>query len=138
MQWAIETGHTNDYPNVNGNGHASLSIIEPFMDARIHQYGYVPGLHHDDPNDLVLMYMKEKTRHSWHGDRDNSIFSPPKWMVLSPDILAGSAGEGGALVETPEFKRRLQLTVIFLKENQRPDWQTVADEQTKFLNSIKQ
>jgi len=136
QQWALETGSTNSYPNTNGNGVASLAAVERLVGADIQQYGYDPGLHYDDPNDLVLMYMRKKTRHTWHGDTKHSIFSPSRWMVLSPEILNGTCPEGGELVDTPEFKRRLQLTVAFLKVRQRPYWEAVAGEQAQFLTSI--
>jgi hypothetical protein len=138
LQWAIETHHTNEYPNINGDGHASLGPVERFMGRGIHQYAYVPGLHYNDPTNLVLMYMKEKTRHSWHGDSEHSIFWEPRWMVLSPDLISsGTAGEGGDLLDTPEFKRRIELTLAFLKENQRPNWKVVTEEQLAFLRSIR-
>ena len=75
--WRINAGHTNAYPNVNGSGVKSLAQIEPCFGAEIIQkYSYVPGLTFDDPTNLVLMYLKKKTRHSWHGYTTHSIFSP--------------------------------------------------------------
>ena len=136
QEWAIETGHTNEYPNINGDSHASLATAERFMGRDIQQYEYVPGLHYDDPNDLVLMYMKKKTRHSWHGDHEHSIFSKPQWLVLSPDIISGTAGEGGDLVDTSELKRRIERTLAFLKDKQRPNWQAVTEQQIALLKSI--
>ena len=137
QQWAFETGHTNEYPNMNGDSRASLAPVERFMGPDIQQYEYVAGLHYDDPNDLVLMYMKKKTRYSWHGDTGPSVFSEAHWLVLSPDIISGTAGEGGALVGTPELKRRIELTVAFLQEKQRPNWKAVSDKQMAFLKSLK-
>src|SRR5438309_10564358 len=70
IQWMLSTGqpseYPHEYPNANGNGHASLALIEPYFGGDIHDYGYVPGLREDDPKDLVLMYLKKKTRHSYH------------------------------------------------------------------------
>jgi hypothetical protein len=83
------------------------------------------------------MYMKKKTRYSWHGDHGPTIFSEPRWMVLSPNIISGTAGEGGARIDTPELKRRIELTLAFLKEKQRPNWKTVSDEQMAFLKSLR-
>jgi hypothetical protein len=144
QQWMLETGRTNGvytdgvYPNTNGIGSNSLAMIQPFFDQRIQQYGYVPGLKYDDPNDLVLMYLKAQTHYTWHGDTEHTIFSPRRWMVLSPKIVAsGTCPEGGELLDTPEFKKRLQMTVTFLREHQRPYWQVVAEEQSNLLNSIK-
>jgi hypothetical protein len=137
QQWtAANDSKSAYYPNANGNGGASLAMIKPYFGDEILEYTYVPGLRYDDPNDLVLMYMKKKTRHTWHGDTQHTIFAPLRWMVLSPDILDGTCPEGGMLVDTPEFKRRLLLTVAFLKERQRPYWQAAADGQMEFLKSI--
>jgi hypothetical protein len=142
QQWMLETyGRTNTeyfFPNTNGNGIASLDMIDHLWGPGVQEYAYVPGLRLGDPQDLVLMYMKRKTHHTWHGDAEHSIFSPSRWMVVSPEILTGSCPEGGELVETPELKRRLMLTITYLKEHQRPYWQAVTDEQLAFLESIKE
>jgi hypothetical protein len=138
QQWSVDNSHTNVYPNADGKGSASLAMIEPYFGNNIQEYAYVPGLHYDDSTDLVLMYLKKKTRHTWHGDTKHSIFAPSRWMVLSPGVSEGTCPEGGELVDTPELKRRLLLTLAFLKDKQRPYWQTVADEQMEFLNSIKE
>ena len=111
--------------------------IEPYFSHDIQRYGYVPGLTCDDPKGLALMYMR--TRYTWHGDTAHTIFSARRWLVLSPDIVMGGPyPEGGDLLDTADFKRRLQRTVAFLKEHQRPHWQVVADEQSEFLKSIKE
>jgi hypothetical protein len=142
QQWLLETygrvpTKSLSYPNVNGNGQASLALIEPYWgDKDIQKYAYVAGLRIDDPHDLVLMYLKEKTRYNYHGDAEHNIFSPSFWMVLSPDISSGGCPEGGDLVDTREFRRRLLLTLAFLEREQRPHWQTVVAEQKAFLNSI--
>ena len=98
----------------------------------------MPGLHLDDPEQLVLMYMKEKTAYNYHGDSQHNIFSARKWMVLSPAIAdSGKCPEGGDLLDTPEFKKRLLATIDFLKTNNRPNWQVVAREQMAFIASLK-
>lgn len=131
--------HTNVFPNVNGRSDASLKLIEPYFYNEFHRdYGYVPGLRYDDGVDLVMLYLKEKTRYTWHGDRSHNVFSPKLWKIMSAQIDAGLDPEGGELVTTAEFKGRMQATLAFLKENQRPNWQAVVAEQTAFLNSIKE
>lgn len=138
QQWMLENGRTHVYPNASGIGSNSLAMIERFFGQDIQQYRYVPGLSNEDPKDLVLMYMRTQTHYTWHSDTEHTIFSPRRWMVLSPDILmGGTCPEGGELLDTPEFKRRLQITVAFLREHQRPYWQVVAEEQSDFLKSIK-
>jgi hypothetical protein len=139
QEWAIETGHTNGfYPNADGIGSNSLAMIEPFFGHDILRYAYIPGLRFDDPKDLVLMYLKRETHYSWHGDTEHTIFSPRRWMVVSPDIVMGGPyPEGGDLLDGPEFRRRVLKTVAFLREHDRPNWQIVAKEQEEFLKSVK-
>ncbi len=135
----LETGHTNGvYPNANGIGSNSLTMIEPYFNRDIQQYAYVPGLRCDDPKDLVLMYLKTQTHYPWHGDTKHTIFSPRRWMVLSPEFGVGDmCPEGGELLDTTEFRKRLQNTITFLREHDRPGWQIVAREQEDFLKSLK-
>lgn len=138
QEYASES-RTPVFPNVNGKSDASLKLVEPFFGTRIYRYGYVPGLRCGDSKSLVLLYLKTKTRYTWHADTAHNIFSPKLWKIISPDFLYGGPDtEGGELVTTAEFKRRMQTTLAFLKENQRPNWQAVVAEQTAFLNSIKE
>ena len=140
QQWVIDIGKTNVYPNVNGDAAASLGEVDQYWgpDHISQFYGYLPGLRFDDSRDLVLMYLKQPTAYTWHGDHDHNIFSSRKWMVLSPDmVFSGTCPEGGDLLDTPEFKKRLLATIDFLKTNNRPNWQVVAKEQMEFLASIK-
>jgi hypothetical protein len=133
----LETAHTNVYPNANGIGSNSLAMIERYFSHDIQRYGYVPGLSYDDPKDVVLMYIQ--TRYTWHGDSSHTIFSPQRWLVLSPEIVAsGTCPEGGDLVETPEFRRRLMLTLEFLQKNHRPYSQIVSNDEMQFLKSINE
>lgn len=125
------------YPNVDGSESRSLSAIEPFIGPEVQQYGYVPGLNEDDPGGLVLMYMKARTAYTWHGDSTHTILSPRHWMVLSPGTMNGNLPEGGELLDTPEFKRRLEMTLAYLKEHQRPYWPVVVEAQSYFLKSLK-
>lgn len=140
QQWVQDSGHSNAYPNAGGVGSNSLALIEQYCGPDIQRYGYIPGLTYDDPKDLVLIYLKTKTHYSWHGDTSHTVFSPLKWMVISPQFHDGenTCPEGGELLDTAEFKRRVERTVEFLKENQRTDWQVVAKEQADFLSSIKE
>jgi hypothetical protein len=111
-------------------------LIEPFFGSEIHQYAYVPGLKCDDPQDLVLLYLKSKTPYTWHADQEHTILSPHRWMVVPPGIVpSGTCPEGGDLLDTAELKRRLERTMAFLKQHQRPHWQVVVEEHTAFLKS---
>ena len=140
QQWAQKT-HADSYPNIGGFGSNSLAVIECFEGHEIQRYGYIPGLNWNDPKDLVLMYLKTKTHYSWHGDTEHTVFSPLHWMVISPCIIDdgnATCPEGGRLLDTPEFKRRVEKTIAFLKERQRPNWEVVTKEQAEFLKSIKE
>ncbi len=118
-----------------------LAMLEPYFGKEIQRYGYIPGLTCYDSGDLVLMYLKTKTHYSWHGDTKHTIFSPSRWMVISPGFAVMESSdypEGGQLLDTAEFKRRIEKTIAFLKENHRPDWEVVAKEQADFLKSIEE
>lgn len=141
--WQMDN-HTNVYPNVDGDSILSFAqfgkiprIAEYAMD-----YGYIPGLHSDDPKDLVLMYLKQKTRRTWNGDRHYNRYTEKMWMVFVPNLFRAAHGEdlpeGGTRETTAEFKRRLQKTFDFLKENNRLHWENIVKEHTAFMNSIKE
>jgi hypothetical protein len=145
-QWKLQTG-TNVWPNIDGDSTKSLAEIDKILHASggysySKAYGYVPGLKDDDPQDLIFMYLKQKTRRSWNGDHSPTVFTRKKWMVFAPDFWTskapfGTYPEGGELVETPEFRRRLQMTLEFLRENNRSHWQAIVTEQTRFLESLE-
>lgn len=140
QMWSLDHGRTNTYPNAGGDGDKSLAELKKYFGNGLEKYGYMPGLRFDDPPNLVLMYLKQKTRHTWHADVNHSIFTRPRWYAISPAIMDGASAEfpeGGRLLETAEFKARLLNTVAFLKEHQRPNWQTVANETSNFLASIQ-
>lgn len=142
--WLIEH-NTNAYPNVNGNEAASFAVINEYYHFRgdTHSlYGYVPGLKPDDPKELVLIYLKKMTRRTWNGDHSANLFTRKKWFMGGPDFSWNPGEdrrlpEGGQLVDTAEFKRRLRMTLEFLEENDRPHWRNVVKEHTAFLKSIE-
>jgi len=136
-QWTMENG-TNVYPNVEGDSRRSFALVGQYMlngDEYYAKYGYVPGLKDDDPPELVLMYLKEKTRRTWNGDSSGSIRRKPKWMVIGPSFGC-DLPEGGRLEETAVFRTRLQKTLEFLQENSRPYWTNAVREHAAFLNSL--
>ncbi|MBI2439858.1 MAG: hypothetical protein HYV35_00615 [Lentisphaerae bacterium] len=141
-QWLMYK--TNVYPNVKGNGMLSFGQLGESrkLENYTNDYGYVPGLRADDPNDLVVMYLKKKTRRTWNGDRHYNRHTEKMWMVFGPDMKRATHGddlpEGGTRETTEEFRRRLQKTFDFIKENNRPYWQNVVKEHTEFLNSIEE
>lgn len=137
-QWMLEN-HTNAYPNIEGDSVKSISVIDPYFSTRTNDlpdYIYIPGLRPDDPTNLVMMYVKEKSRRDWHGSTA-TIFREKKWVVIAPDFPFGSGGELNDWIDTPEFKARLKATFEFLKENKRPYWQTIVKEQQAKLDLIK-
>jgi hypothetical protein len=77
QEWMLASGNTKSYPNVDGKGTASLALIQRYFGDEIQEYGCVPGLRRKDPDNLVFMYLKKKTRHSWHADTRATFFTPP-------------------------------------------------------------
>lgn len=142
------TAKTNAYPNVQGNSVASFRLMAAYMarpsevDRIVTDYAYVPGLTVDDPKDLVVFYLRKQTRKTWNGDHSASVFGKKWWMVIGPEFLWNGPNcdwlpEGGQVLSTAEFRNRLSKTLTFLRENQRPYWETVVKEQSVFLQSLK-
>jgi hypothetical protein len=137
--WAED--NTNVFANVNGSSVESLNAMDENLgnsDYWVERYNYIPGLRKDDPEELILMYLKRPTR--WiHHVRPQTIFQKKSWMIyplesFSEDIRVG--GEYSQRISAAEFKQRLQQTLDFLRTNQRPNWEAVVAEHTKFLQSI--
>jgi hypothetical protein len=142
-QWKL-ANKTTSFPNVEGDSRKSFEAAGQYMwhwEEYYAKYGYVPGLKEDDPSDMVLMYLREKTRRSWNGDFSGSILREKKWMVIGPQVIEMGeierCPEGGRLEETSVFKARLQKTLDFLEENKRPHWETVTREHAEFLKSVE-
>ena len=134
---------TENYPNIKGIGPESLAELARYGSySNLHEnYMYVPGLNDSDPPQLVLLYAKRPTRYSRHGIPPPLIFKPKKWIVLGPDIAFPKIehiGEFNDWIETIEFKARLQNTLDYLRDNNRPFWKNVVAEHTEFLKSIKE
>lgn len=146
-QWSLETSNGVAYPNVEGSSSRSLALLLPYFGSNdtnaLHDYRYVPGLHSDDPDNLILFYLKEPSRRTWHGD--THWFSGPKrWIILNPRMSMPdsssdhAAGELCEAISMAEFKARLRATLDYLKLNERPGWQAAGQEHMRFLNSIKE
>jgi len=146
-QWMLETTNGVTFPNVDGSSSRSLALVLPYFGSTdtnaLHDYMYVPGLRSDDPDNLILFYLREPSRRTWHGD--TLWFNGPKrWVVLnprmsSPDSDSGRAG--GELCEAlsmVEFKDRLRTTLDYLKRNERPGWQAAEQEHMRFISSIQE
>jgi hypothetical protein len=87
------------------------------------------------------MYVGQPTRWTWHAQKP-TIFREKAWIVVPVDFATGSRpqagpGELSERISTDEFRRRLRRTVDFIRTNQRPNWQTIVAEHTKFLESIE-
>lgn len=149
MNWMSDHGmdinsHTNNFPNVKGVGRDSLAAIHKSMNGHMgwaDDYGYVPGLRENDPGELVLMYVDRPTRWTWHGPAP-TVFEEKAWIVVPVDFAMGSRrqsgpGESSERVSLDEFRSRLKRTLDFIRTNERPDWQTIVAEHTKFLDSIE-
>ena len=149
MQWMVDSGMAvnegnNSFPNIGGVGSNSLAVISPYLKdmdwAKV--YRYVPGLRQNDPDGLVMMYMDRPTRWIWHGQTP-TIFRAKAWLVVPVDFREGigsnsiAPGELSSCVSTVEFKRRLKATLDFIHTNQRPNWQAIVAEHSKFLEGIE-
>lgn len=143
--WAQDNGMEardgrNVFPNVRGLGKDSLKVIHEAMGGSVdwsQNYRYVPGLHEDDPRHLVLMYVAQPTRWTWHGSPP-TIFTEKKWIVVPVDFNSVlGPGECSERIKAEDFKKRLRETIEFVRTNARPNWQTVVAEHTKFLESIE-
>ncbi|MEI8289426.1 MAG: hypothetical protein WCH99_08120 [Verrucomicrobiota bacterium] len=136
---------TNNFPNVNGIGRDSLATISNGLAGQMEwakDYRYVPGLRENDPGDLVLLYLDRPTRWDLHV-LTPTIFKEKAWMVVPVDYTMGSRprtgrGELSERVSLDEFRNRLRRTLDFVRTNERPNWQTIVAEHTKFLDSIEQ
>jgi hypothetical protein len=140
----MDDNHTNAFPNVRGVGRDSLTQIHQDYPVNLEErYGYVAGLRKDDPGDLVLAYVNQPTRWIWHGV-PRTIFNEKRWIVIPVDFTVWGGreltrpGECSETLSTDEFQERLKKTIDFVRTNQRPNWETVVAEQTKFLDFIKE
>lgn len=142
-EWLVDN-KTANYPNKGGDGEASLRTLSSWLsEAYFRDYAYVPGLQTNDPKELVLLYLRKKTRRTWNGDFTPTILSEKRWMVIGPDFWWNGDGgcgsqlpEGGQVLSTEEFTNRLAKTLGFLKDNDRPYWASVVKEHSQFLKSI--
>lgn len=138
-QWKLVTAGGGWYPNVEGSSARSLAAIAPYVKEGMSDYRYVPGLKEDDPADLILMYVREPTRRKWHGDA-RWYRLEKRWVVLNPQTRDGEGDRWSELAEwipADEFTHRLGRTLQFLKDNNRPHWETVVREHSEFLESPK-
>jgi hypothetical protein len=146
-QWMLETTNGVTFPNVDGRSSRSLTLLFPYFGSgdtnALHDYMYVPGLHSDDPDNLILFYLREPSRRTWHGD--TRWFSRRKrWVVLNPrmsmpDSDSGrAAGELCEAISMAEFKDRLRATLDYLKQKERPGWQAAEQEHMRFMRSIQE
>lgn len=134
------------FPNVKGVGGDSLATMRDGMNGHMDwakDYRYVPGLQEDDPGDLVLMYFNRPTRWNWHG-APPTIFKEKAWIIIPVDFgmgldfrpHTGQVGECSERVSLDEFRIRLRRTLDYVRTNERPNWQTIVAEHTKFLDSF--
>jgi hypothetical protein len=145
QQWRIETTNGVALPNVGGDSARSIAVLGPYLgdgvDRQLRDYGYVSGLQFDDPPDLVLFYLKQSSRRTWHGDT-HWFTGPKRWFVLNPqwDALnpSDAAGEMGEMISKKNFETRLTRTLAFLRQEARPGWETAEQEHQSFLHSIGQ
>jgi hypothetical protein len=152
-----------ELPNLQGNSADSLARLVKEVAGKdegdddqeandwTDKYQYVPGLRRGDPGDLVVMYLKRPTRWQHHAAAPPWIFREAKWVVvpldfvstLGPDLVTPvnrqvtDEGECAERVSQAEFEARLRKTLQFLKENNRPHWETVFAENEAFLKALE-
>ncbi len=133
------------FPNVKGLSQDSVVTIRDGMGGNMDwakDYNYVPGLREDDPGDLVLMYFNRPTRWTWFA-APPTIFKQKEWIIVPVDFAEGMRPRSGQdrdyseRVSLEEFRSRLRRTLDFVRTNERPNWQTIVAEHTKFLNSME-
>lgn len=140
-------------PNVNGRSDDSFAAMSKELGDEVDrqwptQYRYVPGLQKGDPGDLVLAYFVQPTRYQHHATQP-TVFDEKSWIIIPLDFTGFCSltqGQGGREMEaTGEcsenvslavFRRRLTKTLDYLRDNERPHWETVVEEHSKFLDSI--
>jgi hypothetical protein len=137
-------------PNVDGRSAESLRVLDRYMGDEVWEgaYRYVPGLRKGDPGDLVVAYMTKPTRYRMHDD-PVIVFNEKKWMAVPIDFMHNGPGkwverevldwgEDSERLTLDEFRSRLKKTLDFLRDNERPNWQTVVEENEAFLKSIEE
>lgn len=132
------------FPNENGVGSDSLAAISESMGGNMDwatDYNDVPGLREDDPGDLVLMYFNRPTRWVMHVSPP-TIFAEKAWIVVPVDFAMANRppagpGELSERISVDEFRIRLKKTIDFVRSHERPHWQKIVAEHTKFLDSIE-
>jgi hypothetical protein len=134
-QWMIESTNTV-FPNVHGNSAESIAAFNAYLAPGhleiFHDYRYVPGLKPGDPEDLILLYTTSPSRRRWHGDM-KWIGEPKKWIVVNAGRNEGhhepwEMNEGSEALTTEQFTNRLQKTLAYLGEHNRPYWTNIVDE----------
>jgi hypothetical protein len=87
------------------------------------------------------MYFNRPTRWTWFA-APPTIFKEKEWIIIPVDFGIGMRprsiqdGDYSERVSLDEFRSRLRRTLDFVRTNERPNWQTIVAEQTKFLDSI--
>ena len=141
----MATTNENWYPNIEGDSGRSLEAVAVYTYdgmTSLQDYRYIAGLKSDDSEGLILMYVNRPSSRTWHGD-SHWFRMQKRWVILNPqmsspdDTFGPGWSELGEAITTPEFKRRIQATLDYLKNNNRPFWTNVVQEHTAFLRSIE-
>lgn len=146
QQWMLETTNGPWFPNVEGKSADSLALLIPYFHEgprAFQDYRYIPGLRSDDPESLILVYVRVPSRRTWHGDT-HWFRKEKRWVILNPRASSPDSGdprawsECGEAIPSEQFKTRLTATLEYLKRNGRSGWQAATDEHMQFLRAIKE
>ncbi len=142
LSWQDQNA-TTGFPNVAGRSTDSLAQCDELLqnDKLSGRYMCIPGLTRDDPGELVLLYMATPTRWTWHGERPSRT-APLKWLVVPVDFRMGNRefdgnGEQSEQLTDDQFLARLEKTLQFIEENERPNWESIVKEHRAFLEKVR-
>ena len=103
----------------------------------LNPWRYIQGLKEDDPRDLVLMYSKQRTHWRWHGLHDGYC-DQTAWIVRPVFDYGGHWGDRDECwLNTAQLRERLEKTLEFLRNNDRPHWQLTHKEHGPFIDELR-
>lgn len=103
-------------------------------------YEYIPGLHSDDPEDLILIYIKTPTRFDSGLEKKKKayrIYSRKKLWAVIPPYIQHDHEDTYIMLEKVEFLKRYKKTLQYLEDNKRPNWENVLRHHNAIIKTIE-